>query len=115
MAEFLRRNERHQAGGIPLLPPGECELSRAYPALVEFLSLREWEPGVARTTGTILIVIDGGLWKGWLNDRDVLRAAWLSASTLTGLLAAAEGGLREDGLEWRDNSGSKSGGARRRT
>lgn len=72
-----------------------------YPALREYLFATSLDDGTPRETATLLICSDQGRLKGWLNDRDNLRAAWVSADSLEGILGVLEAGLAEEGLEWR--------------
>lgn len=101
VAEHLRRAARVDGRAGSPVAVEWCDFARSYPALAEFLCVAEWGPGEGRTTGTLLLCVDGGAWKAWLNDRDSGRAAWLSSSTLTGLLDAVEAGIRTDVLDWR--------------
>jgi hypothetical protein len=77
------------------------------PYIVAFLSQTVWEDGKDRKPGSILVVADGGLWKCWVNDRDALLSAWVSADTLLDLLSAVERGLAGDALSWRSDRKGK--------
>lgn len=101
MAKFLERAKGGDGNGKPAPVPSTCALMSKYAALTEFLVLSEWEDGSGRETGTLLLCVDAGCVKAWLNDRDGGRSAWLSSGSLTGLLDALESGLRDGDLEWR--------------
>lgn len=60
--------------------------------------------------GTLLVSWSEGRFRGWLNDKDATRSAWVSKPTLSDLLASMEEGLAADDLEWRRD---KPGGGRR--
>lgn len=72
-----------------------------YPTLWDFVSLEEWEPGVPRKTGSVLLCNSEGRLRLWLHDNDQRRSAWVSGLSLAEVLAAAEEGLDGDCLEWR--------------
>lgn len=78
-----------------------CPLVDRFPALWEYLTETADEEGKARQTATLLITLDGDRLKAWFNDRDNSRSAWVSGSTLTGVLESLEEGLKGDELDWR--------------
>lgn len=71
------------------------------PSLCEFLARQCWDDGEIRERGSILLVAQEGVWKGWVNDRDGNRSAWVSATSLCDLLALIDQGLEQDALPWR--------------
>jgi len=83
----------------PLHPP--CKLSERLRPLWDFLSDAKWEDGVDRQLGTLMILVEDGLVKAWVHDRDASCSAWVSADSLQGLLEAVSRGLEKDSLEWR--------------
>lgn len=74
---------------------------RAFPTLLEFLVLSTWDDGSPRTPGTLLIFVDGSMWKACLKDKTGPRVCFVSGSDLDTLLLTVEEGLREDALDWR--------------
>jgi hypothetical protein len=72
-----------------------------YPALVEFLTSSTWPDGSGRTAGTLMIMVEGGLWKAWVHDRDASVAAFVSSGTLMGLLKSVSQGVESGQLDWR--------------
>jgi hypothetical protein len=86
-------------GGGSVASPGT--LLKAYPALLEFLSLSSWEDGSPRRPGTIRLLTEDGRWKCSLNDPENKRYAFMSGTTPEELLAGAEKHLRGDTVEWR--------------
>lgn len=75
-----------------------------YPALAEWLSAQQYPDGTARETSTLLAFIEGGLYKGCLNDRDNARGLWASSGSFEGLLEALEGHLQAGTGEWRQSA-----------
>ena len=76
-------------------------LCREFPLLGEFLADPHWDDGSERQTGTLLFFVDQGFLKASLHDRELQRAAFLTAPTLTEALLAVEDGLLEGTLDWR--------------
>lgn len=79
---------------------GEGPLA-AFPDLVEFLTAAKWPDGTARATGTVMLFVEDGKWKAWLHDRDASMSAFVAASSLEGLLRAAEGAVAGETGDWR--------------
>jgi len=82
-------------------PCPACKLSERFPTLVEFLWSDRWADGTARQTGTITLLVDQGMLKASLNDRDTGCGSFVAAKTFTSLLEAIEKGLAASSLEWR--------------
>jgi len=82
------------------------------PLLFAHLVDDQWDDGAERETSTVLIFVDGGLYKGWLNDRACARSLWAAGATLQGLLDAIEAALGDDKTSWRatDRKGAKKAG-----
>lgn len=97
---FSAKGGGRPAGDGPLFV--DTEFEARYPALVEYLRETQQEDGGPRTTATLLLMVDAGRLKAWLNDRDNRRAAWVTGMTFVGLLETLENGLQEDSLEWRE-------------
>ena len=77
------------------------------PLLWAMLTDDLWDDGSARLRGTLLVLVDGGTVKLWLNDRACERAAWVSGESLDDALDALEGGLYANALAWRSQAASK--------
>ena len=105
MPEFLKRKEKSDASKKAVQGSSPCEsdpvFAKKYPALSEFLSLTEWEPGVPRERGTFTVFFEDGSFKASLSDRDSEQVAFVSKKTFQGILDALEGGLVKDTLDWR--------------
>ena len=59
------------------------------------------DTGEVRRTASLTLFFDGVMWKGALNDRDVEEVAFLSGTTLWGLLEGLDRHLRDKTLEWK--------------
>jgi len=96
---LVRHVPQASAAGVPAAM--DKEAAARLPFITAFLTQTSWEPGVSRRTGSLLVCAEDGRWKCWVNDRDALRSAWVSADCLLDLLNTVERGLSEDRLEWR--------------
>lgn len=108
MAQFAKRVVPGN-GTVPAAiggSPGVFE--KNHPALAEYLTLGEWEPGVVRQTSSLLIFCDEGVVKAMLNDRDGARIAFVAAGGITEVLKAVERGLVGSTLDWRPDRKVKS-------
>lgn len=98
----LRR--RSSAEGTPVgefvVPPGSCG-GLLGETLFEFLARQQWPDGEYREPGTLLLLCQDGVWKGWLNDKDGQASCWTSGGTLRDLLGGMDDGLANDALAWR--------------
>lgn len=72
-----------------------------WPLVVEYLQATQWDDGTARQTATLSIFHEMGLFKVWVNDRDLRRTCCVSAPTLGDLLDRLELGLAGEPLDWR--------------
>lgn len=72
-----------------------------FPRLSEMLSAAQWDDGSARVTSSILLFVEGILWKACLNDRAVGRTLWATGSTPEALFTALEGMLASGQCDWR--------------
>lgn len=77
-----------------------CDLV-TFPSIVGFLRDEKWDDGSPRQTGTILLMCSEGMWKAWVNDKDVKRSAFVSSDSLRGLLDEVNDGIELDNLDWR--------------
>jgi hypothetical protein len=79
----------------------DCAFGKRYPNIAEFLSRLTWEDGTTRVLGTMLLLVEDGRAKCWLNDKDAGLSCWLSGATVSDALAAAEKVLGGTGGDWR--------------
>lgn len=99
---ILRKRDKGQASAESSEGLDDTSQVRGdFPALWEFLALDRWEDGSRRVPGTLTLFIDQARFKACLSDRDTDTTAFLSASSLQGILDKIEQGLVEDDLDWR--------------
>ena len=96
-----RREQQGRNGPSPDMAPCTGEFATLYPCLAEFLSALEWEEGVKRVTGTVLICSEEGRWRGWLHDRDTCCSLWVSADDLDTLFMALDQSIANCSGDWR--------------
>lgn len=101
MAKFVQRRAQAASGAVAEQPAQGGEWEKKFPALLEHLTLTEWEPGVPRKTSSLSIFTDEGVWKCCLSDRDTKRVAFFSVKTPEALLPQLERALQADTLDWR--------------
>lgn len=99
---MLKRQQKAAAAtpeALAALAPKELA---KYPLIVEFLGCAVWEEdGTERTTGTIQLFTDGGMWKAMLNDRAQSLVAFVTVLPGESLLAVLEKALAATGTDWR--------------
>lgn len=111
MSEYIRREQRPDGDVRLLRGLRVCSLGKRFPALLEFLTLGEWEPGVAREFGSVLVFVGEGRLKAMLNDKDAARVAFVSGDSLESVLCLLEEGLKDNDLDWRwarENGGGRA-------
>jgi len=107
----LQRVDASNSSG-PLQAAQDPGWASSYPMLFEMLVTTRWDDGKPREVATLLLVAEGGVWKGMLNDRANRRTAWLSGATVDELLDAFETGLATASLGWRVTPSSGQGNRR---
>lgn len=107
-----RAVKRAGSGGGGQLAPAPEWVAKAVPCLWEFLTDGKWDDGATRQLGTVLLFLDGFVWKCWVNDKAQGRTAFVSGESLLDCLMAVEEGLREDWLDWRQSNHQQRGGKR---
>lgn len=108
----MKRRESPAAGsaaGCGGLSGGS--LAKSCPVLWEFLTAESWDDGTAREVGTVLIVVEDGCVKMWLNDKAQGVTCWVSSSSWDGLLKAASHAIEGTGAGWR--AAKPAGGPRK--
>lgn len=98
---YLKKPVTPLSGSVTSSVSSPSAFTAAFPALSEFLISCAWEDGSSRVPGTVMLLVEEGRWKAWLNDKAFARSAWVSGHTLEAVLGCLEAGLREESLEWR--------------
>jgi len=111
LAQYIRKVIASEVRGPSGKAPPIGEFEGICPALYEFVTCDEWEPGKPRQRGTVMLIADGGMWKAFVHDRDQKLKCFLSAMTPLELLQVVEDALANGGGEWRPED---SGGAPKR-
>lgn len=73
----------------------------SFATLSEFLTTSTWPDGSSRLLGTLLIFVDGPVWKACLKDKNGPRTCFVTGPDPDTLLLAVEEGLDQDKLDWR--------------
>jgi len=109
MSKFVSRVAATEKGKAAAVKVQDNKLAKDCPALFEYLTLDAWEDGEVRQTATLLLFVEGGQFRGCVNDRENERSLWAGADTFLGLVGALEGRLIDPTADWR-RSGQGSNG-----
>lgn len=99
--QYIRRVSEAEVKGPAGGEAAPGDLALVAPALVEFLTVSKWEDGSTRQAGTVMLMVDGMVWKAWIHDRDGKRSCFVSARDPLALLSVVEDVLANSGGEWR--------------
>jgi len=106
--EMLKRAKaasNDQASKVGVAPRSEFD---GYPNLWDFLTQAVWpEDGKKRTPGTMMVMVDDGLLKVMLNDKDQSRVAFSVVDASEGILEHAEAMLVSTNTDWRASRGKR--------
>jgi hypothetical protein len=102
VADYVKRRSAARDGQLRLDEFREDDLTLRFPAVWEYMSLAQWEPGVARETTTFLLFCEQGWVKCCIHDRDEHRSAFVTAEGLAELLEKVNNHLKNEEVEWRD-------------
>lgn len=80
------------------------------PVLLEYLVQDKWDDGKPRVTSTLSVFFEDGLFKLWLNDRDLERSVCMGGATLLQALASLDRRLEAGTVEWRCSRSRKRSG-----
>lgn len=87
--------------GVPEGKPMPGDTFSRLCLLWSYLTDDVWEDGSSRQRATLLLTMDGGVAKVWLNDRATGRSAWSAGETADEALLALEEALATDTVSWR--------------
>lgn len=97
----MKRPEKSTArDSVPVTWHDE-DFARRWPTLAAYLSDTTWDDGKKRETATLTLFVDDGCLKACLSDRATARIAFVTETTLQGLLDVLQEGLEDDSIEWR--------------
>jgi len=96
---MLCRPAKAEAKGAAVC--GDDVAVKRFPTLIEYLGQDTWEDGSAREVSTVLCVMEGGLFKACLIDKEGDRTLWVTTSTLGKLWEALEAAVSADRPDWR--------------
>ncbi len=108
----VRRESAVESGDVAPGYAAFCsDLKATWGDLHDWLTMQCDDRGVKRSTSSMTVFVDEGLFKVVLNDKDTGRSLWVSNKTLWGALDALEAHLVAGTGEWRRNR--KEGGRQR--
>lgn len=79
----------------------DADLAGTCPVLHEFLTLTQLPDGRVRQTSSLLVFVEGQVFKAVLNERDTELALWATSESLQGLFAELEARLNAPIVDWR--------------
>lgn len=91
-----------------VIPFPDAKFADKRPLLAEFFTRVFWGPGEPREKGSLFLFVEDGMFKCCVNDKDSSQVAFVTGTTLDGLLDAVEKGLAQDRLDWRLSSQGKA-------
>jgi len=77
------------------------EWAKKHPALFEYLTELKYPDGGSRTTATLLLFVEDGVWKACLKDRDTSRSLWMAAGSPQEVMRDLEAALASGEVDWR--------------
>lgn len=77
------------------------------PVLLEHLTAQVWDDGKTRKTSTLSVFFEDGVFKVWLNDRDLEQGACVAGATLLQALTTLDRKLEAGDLDWRKSHSKK--------
>lgn len=92
----------------------EKKVNEALAAIREYCETAVWPNGDARSTSTLSLFTDDGVWKACLNDKAEDQVLFATGDSIWGVLEALEATLRAGTGDWRRSKWSSSGKAQKR-
>lgn len=109
MGRFAAKSGTTTGAAGSSTPIADPKVSGRFPALWDFVTVTACDNGDPRKTTTLLLFVEGGVWKCCIHDRERDRSAFVAASTLEGLMGKVDKGLDTDSLDWRSREGPRRG------
>jgi len=97
----MKRPVESEGSGLPSAEFSDDQFRSRFATLYSYLVDQVWDDGSTRETSTLLIFLDAGVLKGCVNDRAMGRNLFVAATSLQGLLVAANEALSSDSPGWR--------------
>ena len=88
-------------------------VEQRYPDLAKFLTDDQWDDGSFRVLPTMMLFVQDGVWRLWLNDKALSLSAWVTGLDIDAVLMQADQGLASSTLSWRRPKGRSSPPGRR--
>jgi hypothetical protein len=107
MSALFRKPEGVSPQGRLQGVPDDEKFSKKWPTLHNYLTSDAWPDGEVRERGTVLLCVDGPVFKACLIEKTMGLTLWATSTTFLGALEALEGRLGEDKPDWRPNKGKK--------
>lgn len=114
MASFVRKVVAKEERRAAALDAAAQQWSAGHPALWEYMTLDEFEPGQPRETSMLMVFVEDNRFKACLQDRQEGRSLWATSPTLEGALEALEAHLAAGTGDWRQMKGQHAKGRSRR-
>lgn len=78
-----------------------ADLKERAPTLGNWLCSPVWPDGELRQPSSLIVFMEGGMFKAGLNDKDNNMILWASCKSFNDLLEALEARLTDDQVDWR--------------
>ena len=98
---MLERKALEKRAGVADTTFADKETQTKYPTLWDYLTQTKWKDGEAREVSTLMVIPEGGVFKGMLRDRAMGVVCWVASPTLSGLFEVLEAALNDPHHEWR--------------
>jgi hypothetical protein len=99
MKYITRLSTHHMPAGMSVA--GITGILFESPAVLEYLTMTQWEDGTPRTASSMLFFAEEGVIKVCLSDRDQGLTLWRSGASLEDCIAACELAIAGGTADWR--------------
>lgn len=97
----MKRPDCHTPASSAKSSSAIAAFGKQFPTLFEYLTHEKWDDGKPRDTSTVSLFIEGGVFKLALNDKDLSRSLYVSASSYADVWVALETALNDSLADWR--------------